>query len=76
MQPHQRNQTMPQDFKLQMQPQAVPVPDFSILTNPTARKIVVSYDLAPNLSPSLNSGGVIPQEFLGPSNRDPHISRL
>ena len=44
---HQQDQKMLQNFKLQMQPQAVPVPDFSILTNPTSRNIVVSYDLDP-----------------------------
>ena len=38
---HNQNQTMLQKFKLQLQPQAVPVSDFSILTNPTSRKIVV-----------------------------------
>ena len=47
---HQRDQTMIRNFKLQMQPQAVPVSDFSILTNPTSRKTVVSSDLAPDPS--------------------------
>ena len=37
---HQRDQTMLQNFKLQIQPQAVPVSHFSILTKPTSRKTV------------------------------------
>ena len=57
-----------QYYKLQMQHQAVPVSDISILTNPTSRKTVVSYDLAPDFSTSLNFGGVITQGFHGPSN--------
>ena len=43
---HQQNQKMLRNFKLQMQPQAVPVSDFSILTKPTSMKIVASSDLA------------------------------
>ena len=38
---HERNQTMLKNSKLQMQHQAVPVSDFSILTKPASRKIVV-----------------------------------
>ena len=76
MQPHQRNQTMLRNFKLQMQPQAVPVSDFSFLTKPTSRKIVVSSDLDPNQSAGIDYGGVIAQGFCGPSNHEPHISRL
>ena len=49
-----------------MQPQAVPVSDFSILTNPTSRKIVASSDLAPDPSASIDSGGVIAQGLCGP----------
>ena len=36
---HHQNQTMLQNSKLQIQPQAVPVSDFSILIKPTSRKI-------------------------------------
>ena len=63
---HQRNQTMIRNFKLQIQPQAVPVSYFSILTKPISRKIVVSSDLAPDLSAGLDSDGVIAQGFRGP----------
>ena len=59
-----------------MQPQAVPVSDFSILTNPTSMKIVVYYDKATDTSASLDSEGVIAQGFCGTSNNDLHISRL
>ena len=38
---HQQNQTMLRYFKLQMQPQAVPVSDLPFLINPTSMKIVV-----------------------------------
>ena len=76
VQPHQRNQTMLRNSKIQMQPQAVPASDFSILTNPTSRKFVASSDLDPDPSADLDSGGVIAQGFRGPSNHDPHISRL
>ena len=65
---HQRNQTMIRSFKLQIQPQAVPVSDISILTKPTFRKIVVSSDLDPDTSAGLNSEEVIAQVFRGPSN--------
>ena len=65
---HQRDQTMLQNAKLQMQPQSVPVSGFSILTKPTSRKTVTSYDLAPDPSASLNFGGVIAQGFCVPSN--------
>ena len=56
---HQRDQTTIQNSKLQMQPQAVPVSVFSILTNPTSRKTVASSDLAPDPPYNLDSGGVI-----------------
>ena len=59
---------MLRSFKLRMQPQAVPVYDFSILTKPTSRKTVVSSDLAPHPLSGLDSGGVIAQGFRGPSN--------
>ena len=52
---HQRNQTMLRIFRPQMQPQAVSVSDFSILTKSTSRNIVVSYDLAPDTSAALDS---------------------
>ena len=66
---HQQNQTMLQNFKLQMQTKAVPVSDLSILTKPTSRKIVASSDLATDPSAGLDSGGVIAQVFRGPSVR-------
>ena len=65
---YQQNQTMLRNFKLQMQPQAVPVSHFSILTKPTSRKTVASSDMDPDLSSGLDSGVVIPQGFCGPSN--------
>ena len=49
-----------------MQPQAVPVFDFSILTKPTYSKTVASSDLAPDPSAGLNYEGVIAQGFLVP----------
>ena len=49
-----------------MQPQEVPVSDFSILTKPTSRKTVTSSDLSPDQSAGLDSGGVIAQGFFGP----------
>ena len=61
---HQRDQTMLQNFKLQIQPQALPVSDFSILTKPTPGKTVASSDLAPDPSSGLDSGGLIAQGFL------------
>ena len=73
---HYQNQIMLQNSKLQMQPQAVPVSYFSILIKPTSRNIIISSDLDPDLSASLNSGGLISQGFRVPSNHDPHISRL
>ena len=45
---HQRDQTMLRSFKLQIQPQVVPVSDFSILTKPTYRKTVASSDMGPD----------------------------
>ena len=51
-----------------MQPQAVPVSVFSILTKPTSRKTIASYDMAPDTSYNLDSGGVIARGFCGPSN--------
>ena len=55
---------MLQNFKLQMQPQAVPVSYLYILTKPTSRNTVASSDLDPDLSSVLDSGGVIAQGFL------------
>ena len=73
---HYQLQTMLQNFKLQMQPQAESVSDFSILTKPTFSKILASSDLVTYLSASLDSGGAIAEGFRGPSNHDPHIPRL
>ena len=67
---------MLRNFKLQIQPQADPVSDFSILTKPTSRNIFGSSDLTTDLSAGLDSGRAIAQGFHGPSNHDPHISRL
>ena len=47
---HQNNQTMLRNFKLQMQPQAESVSDFSILTNPISRNTIASSDLTPDPS--------------------------
>ena len=47
---HQRNQTMIQNFKPQIQPQEVPVSDFSI-SKFTYQKILVSADLVPDIDP-------------------------
>ena len=46
---HYQLQTMIRNFKLQMQPQAESVSDFSILTKPTSRNIFASSDLAADL---------------------------
>ena len=73
---HHHNQTMLRNFKLQMQPQAMPFSDFSMLTKPTSRKISTSSDLATDLSAGLNYGGAIALGFRGLSNHDPHISHL
>ena len=73
---HKLNQKMLQNFKLQMQPQTVPVSDLSSLTKPTSSKIVVSSEMAPDPSAGIDSGGVITQGLRGSSNHDPHISRL
>ena len=51
---HQQNQTMLQNSKLQMQPQAVPVSYFSIIIKPTYRKILASSDLDTDLSSGLD----------------------
>ena len=61
---HQWDQSMLRIFKLQIQPQEVPVSDFSILTKPTSRKTVALSDMAPDPSSGLDSGGVISQGFL------------
>ena len=58
---HQRDKTMLQNSKLQMQPQAVPVSHFSILTEPTYRKTVASSDMDPDPSSGLDYGVVIAQ---------------
>ena len=55
---------MLQNFKLQIQPQAVPVSDFSILTKPNSRNTVASSDMDPGPSSVLDYGGVIAQGFL------------
>ena len=47
---HERNQTILQNSKLQMQPQVVTVSNFS-LYKVTSQKILVSDDLNPNLDP-------------------------
>ena len=47
---HQRNQTVLQNFKLQMQPQEVTVSDFS-LSKVAYQKILVSSDMSPDLDP-------------------------
>ena len=47
-----------------MQPQAVPVSVFSILTNPTSKKTVASSDLDPDPTSGLDSVGLISQGFL------------
>ena len=73
---HQQNQTVLRNSKLQMQPQAMPVYDFSILIKPTSRKIFASSDLATDMSSGLDYGVAIAPSFRGPSNHDPHISRL
>ena len=64
MRDRMKDQTMLRNFKLQIQPQAVPVSHLSILTNPTSRKTVASSDMAPDPSFGLDSGGVIAQGFL------------
>ena len=46
------------------------------LKKPTSRKIFTSSDLATDLSSGLDSGVAIAPGLRGPSNRDPHISRL
>ena len=63
---HQQDQTMLRNFKLQIQPHAVSVSDFSILTKPMSRKTVSSSDMDHVPSSGLNYGGVITQGFLGP----------
>ena len=68
---NQRNQTMLQNFKLQIQPQAVPVSDFYI-SKVTYHNFLVSYDLGPDLDPVK----AITWVFIKPSNHEPHTSRL
>ena len=68
---HERNQTMLQNFKLQMQPQAVPVSDVS-LYKVTYQEILVSGDLDSDIDPVQS----IARVFGETSNRDPHTSRL
>ena len=65
---HQWDQTMLRNSKLQIQPQAVPVSNFSILTKPTSRKTVASSDMDPDTSAGLYSIGIIAKGFHGPSN--------
>ena len=68
---HQRNQTMLQNSKLQMQPQAVPVSDLSI-SKVTYQNILVSSDMDPDLDPVQE----ISRVFGKPSNHDPHTCCL
>ena len=68
---HQQNQTMLQNFKLQIQTQAVPVSDLS-LSKVTYQNILVSSDLGPDLDPFQ----AITRVFRELSNHDPHTSRL
>ena len=49
-----------------MQPHAVHVSDFSILTEPTSRNTVASSDLSPDPSAGFDSGGVMNKGFRGP----------
>ena len=63
----QRNQATLRNFKLQIQPQAVLVYNLSILNKPKSRKTFASFDLAPDPSAGLDSGGIIAQGFRGPS---------
>ena len=55
---------MLRNFKLQMQPQLVPVSFFSILTKPTSRKTVVSSNIDHDPSFGINYGWLIVQDFL------------
>ena len=64
---HERNQTMLQHFKLQMQPQEVPVSDFS-LSKVTYQKILVSDDMDLDLDPVQE----IAQVFSEISDSNPH----
>ena len=73
---HYQLQKMIRNLQLQMQPQAEPVSDLSILTKPTSSNIVVSSDMGNDPAACINYGGSIAQVFRGPSNHDPHISRL
>ena len=68
---NQQNQTIPQNFKLQMKPQEVPVYDFFI-SKLTYQKILVSSDLGPDIDPVKE----IARVFSEPSNHDPHTSHL
>ena len=67
---HERNQTILQNSKLQMQPQAVPVSDF-FLFEVNYQKILVSSDL----NPYLDTVQAITRIFSELSNHDPHTSR-
>ena len=60
-----------QNFKLQMQPQAVSGFDLSV-SNVTTQNIFVLSDMAPDIDPFQG----ITRVFSEPSNIDPHISRL
>ena len=68
---HKRNQTTLQNVKLQRQPQAVHVSDFSF-SKVIYQKILVSAYLYPDLDPVQ----AIARVFSEPSNHDPHTSRL
>ena len=60
-----------QNFKLQMQPQAVPISYLSI-SKVTYRNILVSADL----DIDIDHVQAIPRVFSEPSNHEPHHSRL
>ena len=68
---HEQNQTMLQNFKLQMQPQAVSVSDLS-LSKVIYQKFLVPADLDPDLDPVQ----AITRFFSERSNHDPHTSHL
>ena len=60
-----------QNFKLQMQPQELPVSDLS-LAKVTSQNILVSTDLYPDI----DLVQAISRVFSRTSNHDPHTSRL
>ena len=66
-----RNQSMLQIFKLQMQPQEVPVSDISCSKVPSQNIFVLA-----DLDPDLDHFQAIDRFFRIPSNHDPYTSRL